>query len=210
MSKQYILSESDHRQIEEILRWFGSNSNLRDRLRKRNRPGSGGGGGISKAFARIVKTLRREDEAGGLAAIDYYEIELLAYPIADWSADHGMYYVDDRVKYNDKIYLCKIEHDSSVSLPPTATSHWMESTYHKAWVFGYSGDLLEAVPWLQPGDIVEVINYTDSRWPVREWWIMETVFRVEEEGTDAEDGAPTVNCSLAWNVAEKRVMAVYS
>ena len=196
MANQYLLSEKDQRRLEEALRWFDRNKNLRDRLHKRYR---GSGGGISKVFARIVSTLRREDEVNNLTAIDYYEIELLAYPIADWSASHGTYYVDDQVKYNDKIYICLIEHESSSALLPTATSHWKESSYKKAWVFGYSGDLLEAAPWFQIGDIVEVINYNDSRWPEREWWIMETVIKIA-------DGD---KYSLMWNEDENRLMAIY-
>lgn len=200
MSKHFVLNQEDKERLDELLQWHQRNKSPRDRLRKRSRPG--GGGGIDKAFARIVSTLQREDVVAGLDAIDYYEIELLAYPIEDWAADHGMYYVDDRVKYNDKIYLCKIEHDSSSSLPPTATSHWLESTYHKAWVYGYSGDLLEAVPWLQVGDIVEVIRYEDSRpeFADREWWIMETVTRVA-------DGD---NYSIMWDAEENRAKAVYT
>ena len=150
-------------------------------------------------MARIVQGLAREDVVNSIEARDYYEIELLDYPVDEWSATHGIYYVGDKVKYNYLIYVCRIEHQSSASLPPTATSHWELSTYHKAWVFGYSGDLLEAAPWFQVNEKVEVIRYEDPRFTDREWWILATVTRIA-------DG----DCySLMWNDDENRLMAVY-
>lgn len=170
-------------------------------------------GGAVK-YARIVQTLRRANAAADppVTAIDYYEIELLEFSIEQWSATHGVYYVGDKVKYTvenvAKIFECKIEHPSSLALPPTVISHWQETTYKKAWVFGYSGDLLDAAPWFQPNDIVEVVNYIDSRWADRECWIMETVSRIQ-----AGSGA-NIRCSLYWlqevdGETEARLASVY-
>jgi hypothetical protein len=193
MPESYFLSREDRRRVERSVQ-HTERQISRDRLRKRNRSG----GGTNKIYARIVQTLRRADNSvsPAVTAIDYYEIELLDFSIEQWSATHGVYYVGDKVKYTvdnvAKIYEAKREHPSSSSLPPTVVSHWQETTYNKAWVFGYSGDLLESAPWFQPNDIVEVINYEDGRWPEREWWIMETVVRVQAgEGED-------IRCSLYW------------
>jgi len=78
-----------------------------------------------------------------------------------------------------------------------------------AWVFGYAGSLLEAIPWFQVDDIIEVVKYDHPDFEAREWWIMETVTRVEEEGEDNEDGSPTILSSIAWNADENRAMAVF-
>ena len=166
-------------------------------------------GGIK---ARIIQTLHRADEEAGLAAIDHYEIELLDYTVAEWSSANGVTFLEDSIyKYvpNDKLYRCKITHTNPPALPPDTTpSHWTETTATKAWVFGYSGDLLEAAPWLQPGDIVEVIIYSDPRWPDREWWILETVTRIQTGSGE------NIRCSLYWlqeedGVEEKRLASVY-
>ena len=66
-------------------------------------------------------------------------------------------------------------------------------------MFGYSGDLINASPWFQPEDIVEVIRYIDDRWPDREWWLLETATRIR-------DGD---NYSLMWNDEEDRLMSVF-
>ena len=166
-----------------------------------------------RKFARIVQTLRRADESVSppVTAIDWYEIELLNAAIEEWSPDHGVYYEDDIRKYtvagDTKIYKCILEHVSHPSKSPTNTSFWEVTTSIKAWVFGYSGDLLETVPWFQAGDIVEIINYDDSRWQDREWWILETVIRVEETVGSGE-GAE-LYCSITWNEDENRAMAVF-
>lgn len=194
MSDQFVLSGEDKRRVQRSVSHTERHID-RDRIRKRNRSG---GGGTNKVYARIVSTLQRADPAAEppIRAQDYYEIELLRYTIEQWSATHGVYYVGDKVKYTVddvvKIFECKREHPSSLSRPPTNTTYWQESTYKKAWVFGYSGDLLQTAPWFQPDDIVEVVNYEDARWADREWWIMETVVRIEE-GTGADKIA-----SLHW------------
>lgn len=213
MAKSYVLSGEDRRRVERSVQQTERHIS-RDRLRKRSRPG---GGGTNKVYARIVQTLRRADQSvtPAVTAIDYYEIELLDFSVEQWSATHGVYYVGDKVKYTvdsvAKIFEVKEgrEHVSSLSRPPTNTTYWQETTYNKAWVFGYSGDLLQTIPWFQPDDIVEVINYIDSRWPDREWWILETVIRVEEEGVD-EDGDPIIICSMTWDAEKNRAKAVYS
>jgi hypothetical protein len=186
----YVLSAEDRRRVERSVQQTERHID-RDRLRKRNKSG----GGTNKVYARIVQTLRRADQSvtPAVTAIDYYEIELLEYPIEQWSATHGVYYVGDRVKYPvdsvAKIFEVKEgrEHVSSLSRSPTNTTYWQETTYKKALVFGYSGNLLAAAPWFQPNDIVEVVNYKDSRpeFSDREWWILETVTKIEEgEGAD--------------------------
>lgn len=79
-----------------------------------------------------------------------------------------------------------------------------------AWVLGYSGSLLEAIPWFQVGDVVEVVKdalFSDTGG--REWFIIETVIRVEEAGEDNEDGSPTILSSISWNAEENRAMAVF-
>lgn len=186
MTDHFVLSGDDKRRVERSVR-FTERHIDRNELRKRNHPA----GGTNKIFARIVSTLRRADPAADppITAQDYYEIELLRYTVEQWSATHGVYYVGDKVKYTVegvvRIYECIFEHASSSALPPTVASHWEESSYKKAWVFGYSGDLLQSAPWFQVNDIVEVIKYTDDRWSDREWWILETVVRIEEgEGED--------------------------
>lgn len=150
-------------------------------------------------YARIVQTLQREDVELSHDKINWYEIELLSLKLQDWVPDHGTYYVGNLVKYQSKIYECKIEHNASASFPPTVVSHWGEASNIKAWVFGYSGDLIEAVPWFQVDDIVEVIRYDDSRWSDRKYWILKTVIQVEEGN----------NYSLTWNDEENRLMAVF-
>lgn len=167
-----------------------------------------------RKFARIVQTLRRADESVNppVTAINWYEIELLDAAIEEWSPDHGVYYEDDIRKHtaagDTKIYKCIREHTSDPSKSPTNTSFWEETTFTKAWVFGYSGDLLEAEPWFQPDDIVEVIRYNDSRWPDRKWWILETVTRIQAGSGE------NIRCSLYWlqevdGVKEARLASVY-
>jgi len=164
--------------------------------------------------ARIVQTLRRADETASppITAINWYEIELLNAAIEEWSPEHGVYYEDDVRKYTanreTKLYKCIREHDSDISKPPTNTTFWEETTQIKAWVFGYSGDLLETAPWFQTDDIVEVMKYNDDRWPEREWWILETVTRIQ--AGSGED----VRCSLYWmqvvgGEIEARLASVY-
>ena len=200
MAELYGLSGEDKRRVGRSVRHTEHHIG-RDRLRKRGKHG----GGANKIYARIVQTLRRADAAADppVTAIDYYEIELLDYGVQTWSATYGTYYVDDVRKYTSGsttlIYKCIREHPSSTSKSPTNTTYWEEAENTKAWVFGYSGDLLETIPWFQPDDIVEVIKYEDSRWTDREWWIIETVVRVE-------DGS---NCSVMWNDAKNRAMAVF-
>lgn len=124
--------------------------------------------------------------AGGENSENYWNesnIKAWAFSVEEWSASHGTYSVGDIVKYTSDgvqlIYECTEEHSSSSELPPTVETHWKESTHLKAWVFGYSGDLIEAIRWFQPGDITKVFQYNDSRWADRKWWILETVVRVQ-------------------------------
>jgi len=84
-----------------------------------------------------------------------------------------------------------------------------------AWVFGFtaydypdSPNLLETDHWYQVGDEVEVIEYSDSRWPTRKWWIMGTVARIQ-----AGQGSG-IRCSEYWfqeidGVTEARRGSVY-
>ena len=159
--------------------------------------------GSVAAYARIVQTLQREDVELGHDKINWYEIELLSLKMQEWASNHGVYYIRNLVKYQSKIYECKIEHNASVSFPPTVTSHWKEATNTKAWVFGYSGDLIEGDHWLQVDDIVEVIRYADPRWPDRNYWIMESVQRIQEGSGE------NIVCSLYWNEIDGRAMSVY-
>jgi len=76
-------------------------------------------------------------------------------------------------------------------------------------VFGYSGDLIETIPWLQPDDIVEVVAYDDSRFPLQTWWILETVIRIEEIEEVGEGEEPIIHSSLAWNSGDNRAISVY-
>lgn len=156
--------------------------------------------------------MQREDEELGLTKINWYEIELLALELEFWSATHGTYFVGDIRKYNvdnvAKIFECTVEHPSSAAIPPTNTSYWKEATATKAWVFGYSEDLIEAEPWFQPGDIVEVIKYEDVRFPDREYWLLETVTRIQTGSGE------NIKCSLYWlqeenGTIEKRLASVY-
>ena len=162
--------------------------------------------------ARIIATLQREDQLLGLPEIGYYTIEILGEGIADWDENHGIYYVGDVVKHTvdsiTKSYICGIEHLASLAFEPPTPSHWTVTSNSEALVFGYSGDLLETIPWFQPNDIVQVIYYEDPRF-TRNWWIMETVTRVEEEGVD-ENNDPITICSITWDAEVSRAKAVYS
>lgn len=209
MADNYALSGEDRRRVEKSVR-FTERYIGRDRLRKRSRPG----GGSNKIYARIIQTLRRADETADppITAIDYYEIELLDYTVEEWSNADGVTFLEDSIyKYahDNKLYRCKITHTNPPALPPNTTpSHWEETSHKKAWVFGYGGDLLEAVPWLQLDDIVEVIPYSDPRWEDREWWILETVTRIQTGSGE------NIRCSLYWfqeigGVTEKRLASVY-
>ncbi|MHA2120020.1 MAG: hypothetical protein ACW990_02320 [Promethearchaeota archaeon] len=164
--------------------------------------------------ARIIATLQREDHLLGLPEIDYYTIELIGSEIADWDENHGIYFEGDVVKDIDnsvtKSYVCEIEHEASLALKPSSTpSHWTATSNLEALVFGYSGDLLETIPWFQPNDIVNVIYYEDPRF-TQTWWILETVIRVEEEGVDEITGDPIIICSMTWDAEDNRAKAVYS
>lgn len=192
------------------MRWTERNRNLRHRHRRRNISAAGS----NITYARIVQTLRRVDESVDppITAVNWYEIEFLNDPIQAWSATYGTYYVGDLVKYTvaseTKIYECLQEHTSHPSLPPTVASHWAESTDTKAWVFGYSGDLLDSAPWFQEGDIVRVARYVDARWADRLWWILETVVKIATgTGLDRKE-------SLYWiqevnGEIEARLASVY-
>jgi len=153
--------------------------------------------------ARIVQTLQRADPAASppVTAVNWYEVELMNAAIEEWSDAGGLTFQKGNIyKQQNKLYECKITHTNPPALPPdTTSSHWKEATSMKAWVFGYSGDLLEAVPWFQPGDIVEIIKYIDDRWPERQWWILETAIRIKDGDS----------CSLKWNSDEHRLMAVF-
>ena len=45
MGRTYTLTEQDHRQLQEMLRWYDRNKNLHPQFRRRN-IGAGGGGGL--------------------------------------------------------------------------------------------------------------------------------------------------------------------
>lgn len=208
VSDGIILTPKDAKRTGQSVRWVEHNKNLRHRMRPKNLPT----GDHPRAFARIIQTLQREDLEFDLPKINWYEIELLSLELEFWSATHGTYFVGDIRKYDvdtvAKIFECTVEHPSNPAIPPTNASYWKEATATKAWVFGYSDDLIEAVPWFQPGDIVEVVRYTDPRWADREWWIWETVMRVQI-GSDEN-----IKCSLYWlqeedGVIVKRCASVY-
>lgn len=159
-------------------------------------------------YARIVQTLQREDVELGYEKINWYEIELLSLKMQDWTPNHGVYYVEDLVKYQSKIYECKIEHNASPSLPPIVMSHWEEASNTRAWVFSYSGDLIEGDHWFQVGDIVEVVRYIDPRWSNREYWILGSVQRIQTGSGE------NIRCSLYWfqevdGAIEARLASVY-
>lgn len=211
MNKSYTLSEKDHNRVQEQLRWTERNKNLRNRHRRRNLPSAGS----NITYARIVQTLCRADPSAipPITAINWYEIEFLNDPIQLWSDTYGTYYVGDLVKYTagseTKIYECRQEHTAHSSLPPTVTSHWAESSNTKAWVFGYSGDLLDSAPWFQTGDIVRVIRYVDSRWPDRLWWILETAVKIAAgTGLDRKESLHWIQGNSDGDV-EARLASVY-
>ena len=117
MTDSYVLSGEDHRRVQRSVR-FTERYIGRDRLRRRSK---GGGGGSNKIYARIIQTLHRADEEAGLAAIDYYEIELLDYTVAEWSSANGVTFLEDTIyKYvpDNKLYRCKITHTNPPALPP--------------------------------------------------------------------------------------------
>jgi len=95
----------------------------------------------------------------------------------------------DPVNFLDAIDWYEIE---IIGMPPPATPL-------KAWVFGFTAEDYPATPslldtdlWYQVGDEVEVIEYADSRWPTRKWWIVGTVTRiVAGVGTG-------IRCSQYW------------
>lgn len=211
MNKSYALSEKDHSRVQEQLRWTERNRNLRNRHRRRNIPGAG----RNITYARIIQTLRRADEAVDppATAVNWYEIEFLNDPLQEWSDTYGTYYVGTLVKYTvdseTRIYECTREHTAHASLSPTVTSHWVESTNTKAWVFGYSGDLLDSAPWFQTDDIVRVARYVDARWSDRLWWILETVVKIATgTGLDRKESLYWIQENSDGDV-EARLASVY-
>ena len=127
-----------------------------------------------RAYAEVIETLRREDTTvvPTIEKRDRYEIELLSARLAAWAAGHGTYYPDDLVKFSSKVYKCKIQHESSNPKDPNNGTYWELSTHTEAWVWGYTEDLLEAIPWIQPGELVEVMLYDHPNFPERKWWIL--------------------------------------
>jgi hypothetical protein len=167
---------------------------------------------VADKKARIIRTLQRADLEGGREKVSYYTFEFLGSELEEWSDTHGIYKVDDLVKfttpssiYGDivKVYSCKMQHMSSLALPPGTPSHWEESSEFIAGVFSYDEDLITSVPWYQPGNLVHVIQYDDERFPNIEWWIKGTV-----SNTEYDDGGE-LRCSITWNDEEHRIMAVY-
>jgi hypothetical protein len=170
-------------------------------------------------YARIVRTLQRADPTTTpeTLARDYYTIELVGDEVAEWSSVASGYYVGDEVKYppgdpDQKQYTCTKDIPANLvsSIPPTTGSHWEESQVEiDAYVFGYYDSLLSAAPWFQVDDIVKVFRYEHPDYPAREWWIDETVFKIEE-GT-----GPNKIASLYWYQKDendnltKRVASVY-
>ncbi len=85
MAKEYVLSQKDHRRVEEVLRWAERNRNLRDRVRKRNRPGAGGG--------MVIKLFEVQSAASGDGIYNCYEQTLDA---TEWDDTAGDSKVDDK------------------------------------------------------------------------------------------------------------------
>ena len=83
MAKEYTLSENDHRRVEEVLRWAERNRNLRDRVRKRSRPG----GGV------VIKLFEVQSVAAGEGVYNCYEQTLDA---TEWDDTAGDSKIDDK------------------------------------------------------------------------------------------------------------------
>ena len=159
-------------------------------------------------FARIVKTLCRADPTADppVTACNWYEIELrtdVATPL--WSAYYGVYPVGFNVKHavgaETKTFECLVEHNSHPGKSPSNLTYWKEVAIIKAWVFGYTKDLIESAPWLTVDEEVEVVKQTHPDHADWVWAIKETVFRVQI-GSE---------CSLYQNDDPDgfRVMSVY-
>lgn len=134
--------------------------------------------GTDPIRARIVQTLQYRDEEADEDEINWYEIELLSDKIEDWSDTHGTYDVDDLVRFESKIYVCIRKHESYIFYSPTNTTYWELAENNKALVWGYDFDLIDSAPWLQVNNLVNVIRYSDSRYPDFNYFILATVFRI--------------------------------
>lgn len=204
-----MLSRADavrvHRQLRKAERYAPA-----DRVRRR-RPGSGGG--ESKRYAKITRGLRRADPTAtpAIEALTLYKIKLLTetvYPA--WSATHGEYAKDYLVQYEGLDYKSKVKHISADGKKPTNTSYWtLVSTDGYILGYHYSSDLTQTSPWLQVGDIVEVVRLADydaENSPIagtEKWYIHATVSKVEE----VED--EKLLTSQQWNDTGKRATSVY-
>ena len=142
-----------------------------------------------------------------------YRIKLLSETVYDlWSASAGNYAVGDLVRYELFDYRCLIDHVSDDSNSPANPTYWI-CVALDAGVLGYDYDddtgLLGAVPWFQVDDIVEVVELADYDEDGAEvagserWRICETAVRVEDHVDDQ------MSCSLSWNAATMRAMAVF-
>jgi len=159
----------------------------------------------SATHATIVSTLQRADTTVDppLEERDYYEIQIVGANIEDWSENYGTYPKDMIVKHASKLWVCKVEHTArSTREPGLNSTYWEESEYTQAWVWGYSGSLLEAVPWIQVGEYVEVINYQVPGQTGRDWWILNHTPTRVQDGTDY---------SIMWddNGSKSRAKAVF-
>jgi hypothetical protein len=163
---------------------------------------------VTKTYAKILETLQREDDSVTpvVGERDWYEIEILGLGLSFWDEGYGTYDDDHKVKYTDdgatKVYRCKIQHTAHWTKSPTNGTYWAEDSYTKAWVWGYTDSLLDAVPWLKVGELVEVVQYDHPDFPDRVWWVLDATPTKVTEGDEY---------SIMWNEDsdQRRAMAVF-
>jgi len=161
-------------------------------------PSRGGSG--AAIFAQVTQTLLRADVLADPPVEERrkYGICFTTKTIEDWAA--GTIYevgtivkrlIDDEYAY----YKCLVAHTSNNDDATTANTGLWELVEDdiEAGVLGFTGNLLETIPWFQVGDLVEVVSKSG------EWLIKGTVTRTEKDG----------KYSLVWDQDKKRAMAVF-
>ena len=154
----------------------------------------------SSIFAQVTQTLQRADVLADPPVEERrkYRIRLSEEAVEDWAAGVS-YEVGTVVKIlaeGEYAYFeCLVAHTSNNDDATTANTGLWEPVEDdiEAGVLGFTGNLLETIPWFQVGDLVEVVSKNS------EWLIKGTVTRTEKDG----------KYSLVWDQDKKRAMAVF-
>jgi len=149
----------------------------------------------NKHFGVILESISR----GSITGTDpraTYLVKIDDEIAEDWVSATVAYSIDDRVTYDDRVWVAIKDHESHAAFYPYEGSPFWElwGEYEMEVLHWRSGTATNAVPWFQTNQVVEVAQYEGT------WYIIATVINCVADGS----------YSIFWDEDKAKIKAVFA